>query len=52
MEESTFEIKDFGDKPFLRLTGGKQNVLNILIKHLPKDWEELRYIEPFFGADF
>ena len=37
-------------KPFLRWAGGKQNSLKYLLKFIPKNYEEVNYFEPFFGA--
>ena len=37
-------------KPILRWAGGKTQILCYLIKNLPKNIDELRYVEPFFGA--
>ena len=45
-----FYEKDFGTKPFLRLTGGKQKLLTKLIDLLPESIAHSRYIEPFFGG--
>jgi DNA adenine methylase len=42
--------KDFGNKTFLRLAGGKQHLLDRLTRMLPSGIETLRYIEPFIGG--
>lgn len=37
-------------KPFLRWAGGKQNLINDLLKYLPPREQVGRYFEPFLGA--
>ena len=37
-------------KPFLKWAGGKRQLLPELKKHLPEDFDRLRYFEPFVGA--
>jgi len=37
-------------KTFLRWAGGKQNLINDLLKHLPPNEKVNRYFEPFLGA--
>ena len=37
-------------RPFLRWAGGKQYLVNFLIKFTPTNYKEGTYFEPFFGA--
>ena len=37
-------------KPFLRWAGGKQQIVDGLVRCVPQDWQKLRYVEPFAGA--
>lgn len=50
MTNQAFTEKDFGDKSFLRLAGGKQKLVSKLISLLPTSIKQGRYIEPFFGG--
>ena len=50
MTTRLFTEKDFGDKSFLRLAGGKQKLVSRLISLLPKSGIEGKYIEPFVGG--
>jgi DNA adenine methylase len=36
--------------PFLRWVGGKQQLIGMLLRELPKDARKRRYVEPFLGA--
>ena len=36
-------------RPFIRWAGGKQNLIKVLVKKIPKDFSG-RYFEPFLGA--
>jgi DNA adenine methylase len=37
-------------RPFLKWAGGKRQLLPILQKHIPRNWGENCYFEPFIGA--
>lgn len=37
-------------RPFLRWAGGKQYLVNFLLKFTPTNYKECTYFEPFFGA--
>ena len=37
-------------RPFLKWAGGKRQLLPALRAHLPEDWQDRRYYEPFLGA--
>lgn len=37
-------------KPLLKWAGGKRHIVNTLEKHLPADWSEGTYFEPFLGG--
>ena len=37
-------------RPFLKWAGGKKQVLEAIVKHLPSDKELVRYVEPFVGG--
>jgi hypothetical protein len=50
MPNQVFVEKDFGNKTFLRLAGGKQHLSARLLEKFPETPNEYRYIEPFVGA--
>lgn len=37
-------------KPYLKWAGGKRQLLPEIRRHLPRNWGNLRYYEPFIGA--
>lgn len=37
-------------KPFLKWVGGKRRMLPVIAKHLPEDFYEREYVEPFLGG--
>jgi DNA adenine methylase len=37
-------------RPFFRWAGGKQNLVKVLIEHVPEDIGQRNYYEPFLGA--